>query len=78
MGNEIDRSNSRLIVYATTGENNFFQSVLKFNPIDNGDNGMFNDSGNFTCEVTAMSTDSSVSVIDATENGTININVEGT
>ena len=76
MGKDV-RSNSRLIVHSITSENNSFRSVLEFFPIDNGDNGTFNDNGIFTCEVTVTSTDSSVLVIDATKNETININVEG-
>ena len=37
--------------------NNTFESVLLFYPVDNGDEGLFDDQGEYTCEMNISSTD---------------------
>ena len=55
--------------------NNTFESVLIFYPVDNGDEGPFDDQGEYTCEMTISSTDNLM--YNAVNNITKNIIVEG-
>ena len=55
--------------------NNTFESVLIFYPVDNGDEGPFDDQGIYTCEMTISSTDNLI--LNGVNNITKNITVEG-
>ena len=55
--------------------NNTFESVLIFYPVDNGDEGPFDDQGKYTCEMTISSTDNLI--LNGVNNTTKNITVEG-
>ena len=52
-----------------------FESVLILNPVDNGDEGPFDDQGIYTCEMTISSTDNLI--LNGVNNITKNISVEG-
>ena len=54
---------------------NAFESVLLFYPVDNGDEGPFDDQGEYTCEMTISSTDNLI--LNGFKNITANITVEG-
>ena len=54
---------------------NAFESVLIFYPVDNGDEGPFDDQGEYTCEMTISSTDNLI--LNGFKNITANITVEG-
>ena len=54
---------------------NTFESVLIFYPVDNGDEGPFDDQGEYTCEMTISSTDNLI--LNAVDSITKNITVEG-
>ena len=54
---------------------NTFESVLIFYPVDNGDEGPFDDQGKYTCEMTISSTDNLI--LNGVNNITENITVEG-
>ena len=56
--------------------NNTFESVLIFYPVDNGDEGPFDDQGIYTCEMTISSTDNLI--LNGVNIITKNITVEGT
>ena len=55
--------------------NNTFESILIFYPVDNGDEGPFEDQGIYTCEMTISSTDDLI--LNGVNNITENISVEG-
>ena len=55
--------------------NNTFESVLIFYPVDNDDEGPFDDQGIYTCEMTISSTDNLI--LNGVDNITDNITVEG-
>ena len=55
--------------------NNTFESVLIFYPVDNGDEGPFDDQGEYTCEMTISSTDNLI--LNGVNDITKNIIVEG-
>ena len=55
---------------------NTFESVLIFNPVDNGDEGPFNDEGVYLCEMTVSSNDSLI--LNGVNTITENVVVEGT
>ena len=59
-------------------DDNVFQSVLKFEPVDNGDSTFHavNDTGQYTCEMTISSTDSLI--LAGTNDITRDIVVTGT
>ena len=54
---------------------NTFESILIFHPFDNGDEGPFDDQGEYTCEMTISSTD--YLILNGVDNITENITVEG-
>ena len=54
---------------------NTFESILIFYPVDNGDEGPFDDQGKYTCEMTISSTDNLL--LNAVTSITENITVEG-
>ena len=69
-------NDSRVTVLpAKTIGNNTFESVLIFYPVDNGDEGPFDDQGKYTCEMTISSTDSAI--LNGANNITESITVEG-
>ena len=55
--------------------NNTFESVLIFYPVDNGDEGPFDDHGKYTCEMIISSTNNLI--LNGVNNITKNITVEG-
>ena len=55
--------------------NNIFESVLIFYPVDNGDEGPSDDEGEYTCEMTISSTNNLI--LNGVNNITENITVEG-
>ena len=58
--------------------NNTFESTLTFFPVDNGDEGPFDDQGVHTCQMTISSTDNPDNLIlNGVNNITENITVEG-
>ena len=58
--NGIINSDERIMV-VSVGDNYLFQSLLTFQPVDNGDmNNETNDEGMYTCEMTISSTDSEI------------------
>ena len=68
--------NSRVTVLpAEMISNNTFESILIFYPVDNGDEGPFNDEGEYTCEMTISSSDNLILI--RVDNITDNITVEG-
>ena len=68
--------NSRVTVLpAEMISNNTFESILIFYPVDNGDEGPFNDQGEYTCEMTISSTDNLI--LNGVNSITKNITVEG-
>ena len=54
---------------------NTFESILIFYPVDNGDEGPFDDQGKYTCEMTISSTDNLL--LNGVTSITENITVEG-
>ena len=56
--------------------NNIFESVLIFYPVDNGDEGPFDDQGEYTCDMNISSTDNFL-ILNAVNNITESITVEG-
>ena len=68
--------NSRVTVLpAEMISNNTFESILIFYPVDNGDEGPFNDQKEYTCEMTISSTDNLI--LNGVNSITKNITVEG-
>ena len=67
----------RTVVYELAGDgtNSTFESVLEFNPIDNGDNSIYNDSGNYTCEVILRS--DNILILEANQTENIELTVTG-
>ena len=55
--------------------NNTFESVLIFYPVDNGDEGPFDDQGEYTCEMNISSADNLT--LSGVNSITMNITVEG-
>ena len=55
--------------------NNTFESALIFYPVDNGNEGPFDDQGEYTCVMTISSTDNLI--LNGVNNITENITVEG-
>ena len=72
--NDINGNNHVLFIdTAQISVNNAFQSILEFNPVDNGE--MSIHSGNYTCQVLLSSND--VLVLEVVQNETLKIVVEG-
>ena len=55
--------------------NNTFESVLIFYPVDNGDDGPFDDQGKYTCQMIISSTDNLI--LNGVNSITENITIEG-
>ena len=58
----------------TISKNNF-ESVLEFDPVDNGDNGVYNDSKSYTCRVRLRSDNELI--IEGEQNETSDVDVKG-
>ena len=71
----VTNDNHVTVLPAEMISNNTFESVLIFYPVDNGDEGPFDDQGEYTCEMTILSTDSVI--LNGVNSITKNITVEG-
>ena len=78
-GNRISSTNDgRVTVYPSESVgDNMYQSILVFSPVDNGDNGEFNDIGTYTCQITISTANSNDLILGTTDNTTLEILITG-
>ena len=75
LGSDVATDNRIVVGMAQELATNVFQSILEFNPVDNGDNGMYNDSGSYTCQVLFSSNNNLI--LGVAQNDTFEIVVKG-
>ena len=78
-GNRISSTNDgRVTVYPSESvRDNMYQSILVFSPVDNGDNGEFNDMGIYTCQITISTANNNDLILGTTDNTTREILITG-
>ena len=78
-GNRINSTNDgRVTVYPSESVgDNMYQSILVFSPVDNGDNGEFNDIGTYTCQITISTANNNDLILGTTDNTTREILITG-